>query len=104
MTRFYLSMECHRCEGDMFLGPVATTITHNGLPVVPYDFASQESFSCENCGTEHILGDFDYLVEGGGEGATDDKDDEWDGAERDLAAEARDIDDQHRRIWKGATR
>lgn len=42
MIRFYLSMECHSCEGEMFLGPVATTIIHDGLPVVPYDFASQD--------------------------------------------------------------
>lgn len=76
MIRFYLSMECHMCEEDMFLGPVATTITHNGLPVVPYDFASQESFCCDNCGTEHFLGDFDYEVQGGDEGATDDEADE----------------------------
>lgn len=69
MIRFYLSMECHECEEDMFLGPVGTTITHNGLPVLPYDFASQESFCCDNCGTEHILGDFDYEVEGGDEAA-----------------------------------
>ncbi len=72
MTRFYLSMECDRCEAEMFLGPVATTILHNGLPVMPYDFASQESFHCDSCGTEHILGDFDYEVEGGAEGVTDD--------------------------------
>lgn len=73
MIRFYLSMECDKCEDDMFLGPVATTITHNGLPVMPYDFASQESFCCDNCGTEHILGDFDYEVEGGDEDATNDE-------------------------------
>jgi len=63
MHRFYLSMECQNCAEDMFLGPVATTITHNGLPVMPYDFASQESFTCDNCGTEHVLGDFDYVAE-----------------------------------------
>lgn len=73
MHRFYLSMECHECEEDMFLGPAGTTITHNGLPVVPYDFASQESFHCDNCGTEHILGDFDYLVEPGDGAAADDE-------------------------------
>lgn len=70
MIRFYLSMECHSCEGEMFLGPVATTIIHDGLPVVPYDFASQESFCCDSCGTEHILGDFDYEVEAGEEAIT----------------------------------
>jgi hypothetical protein len=72
VNRLYLSMECDRREDDMFR-LVGTTITHNGLPVVPYDFASQETFDCDNCGAVHYLGDFDYLVEGSGEETDDDE-------------------------------
>lgn len=70
--KFYLYMECHRCEADMHYGPVATNLAHDGLPVVPVDLASQEQFTCDACGAEHYTGDLDVVVETDDEGSTTD--------------------------------
>jgi hypothetical protein len=56
-------MECKACGDDMFLGPVLTLLERNGLPVIPFDMAAQETFYCDGCGTSHHTGDFDVMVE-----------------------------------------
>lgn len=60
---FYLSVNCTECDEEIMWGPVATTITHNGLPVIPYDMAAQTAFECDQCGSRSFTGDFDLLTE-----------------------------------------
>lgn len=57
---FYISMTCDNCGEDMFIGPIGTTLEHNDKPVVPFDIAAQETFTCE-CGAQFVTGDFDYM-------------------------------------------
>jgi len=71
--RFYLSMECEGCDETVHTGPVMTLIERNGLPVIPYDIAAQESFYCDECGTDHHTGDFDVRVEPGDEDEEEDE-------------------------------
>lgn len=62
-TAFYLLVECDTCEEDIHYGVCVTTMTHRGLPVIPYDMASQTSFVCPNCDATAWTGDFQDLVE-----------------------------------------
>lgn len=62
--KFYLSMECGHCGEDILYGPVLCLTSHAGLPVVPFDIAAGETFTCDHCGTEHhTTGDFYDEVE-----------------------------------------
>jgi hypothetical protein len=58
-SRFYLKIECPRCDADVFLGPCMTLIAHRGLPVVPADTASQATLDCDECGLEFFTGDLE---------------------------------------------
>ena len=55
--RFYMMVECPRCDEDVFIGPSLTFIEYRGLPVVPADMACQGSFECDECGLEFYTGD-----------------------------------------------
>lgn len=61
--QFYMSMDCGECGEEMLIGPCLTTIERNGMPVIPFDMAAQETFTCD-CGTTWITGDFDVIDEG----------------------------------------
>lgn len=66
MSTFYLSMDCENCEEEILYGPCGTTEEHRGLPVIPFDMASQSKFECERCNAKHFTGDFDDVhVDGG---------------------------------------
>lgn len=80
MLGFYLSMDCENCEEEMLMGPCATTIERDSLPVIPFDFASQEMFACDNCGARHYVGDLNEFVMavGGRDVSKDDEDDDED--------------------------
>jgi hypothetical protein len=41
---FYLSAECENCDEEIYYGPCATTLSHNGLMVISYDFAAPPGF------------------------------------------------------------
>ena len=75
-NRLYISMECETCGADIFIGPVLVLTEHNGLPVIPFDLAAQETFQCD-CGTQQYTGDFDVMVEPG-EDDEESEDDERD--------------------------
>lgn len=65
MHSFYLSMDCRNCGEEILYGVCATTIENSGLPVIPFDMASQTQFDCGNCDAENFTGDFYVSVEGG---------------------------------------
>jgi hypothetical protein len=81
-NRLYISMECESCGDDMFIGPVLTLLERNGLPVIPFDMAAQETFRCDGCSASHHTGDFDVMVEPGENEYPDDYKEDEDG-ERD---------------------
>lgn len=79
MLGFYLSMDCENCEEEMLMGPCGTTEERNGHPVIPFDFASQERFDCNNCGARHYTGDLnDLVMVEGGRNVSDDEDEDDD--------------------------
>jgi hypothetical protein len=57
---FYMSILCDECNEDILMGPCLTTIERDGLPIIPFDFAAQETFTCD-CGAQYATGDFDYM-------------------------------------------
>ncbi len=57
MIKFYLSMECPNCNTEIVFGPHGTTLECEGLPVIPFDFASQMTIDCEKCGAVNYTGD-----------------------------------------------
>jgi hypothetical protein len=58
--RFYLVVNCPRCDDEVFIGPVLTMVEHRGLPVVPADMATQEHLECDECGLEfYTPGEFE---------------------------------------------
>jgi hypothetical protein len=63
MFTFYLSLDCAECDEEIVWGPVATSLTHNGLPVVPYDMAAQTGFTCDECGKRTFTGDLELFTE-----------------------------------------
>ena len=62
---YYVSLECEVCDHEIHYGLCATTIEHNGHPVIPIDLASQTRVDCDNCGAKHYFGELDVYVEGG---------------------------------------
>lgn len=56
-------MDCQNCDEEIHVGPVLTTLEHDGLPVIPFDLAAQETFTCDNCNAANYTGDFDVMVE-----------------------------------------
>lgn len=60
---FYLSMYCRSCDEEITDGPCMTFTEHKGLPVIPFDLAAQESFTCDNCGARNFTGEFEVYRE-----------------------------------------
>jgi len=65
VAAYYLVAECQNCDEEIFYGPCGTTLEHDGLPVVPYDVATQTNFTCDRCGADNYTGDFEIFSEGG---------------------------------------
>lgn len=58
--RFYLAVDCSKCDEENLFGPCLTTIeSPDGLPVIPFDMSACESFACSNCGTVNYIGEFE---------------------------------------------
>lgn len=63
---FYLSVDCRQCDEEIIYGLCATTIEHNGMPVIPFDIAAQSDFRCDHCGAFNYTGDFEIECDYGG--------------------------------------
>jgi predicted RNA-binding Zn-ribbon protein involved in translation (DUF1610 family) len=48
MHLYYVVIECASCDEEIYT-KCATTIEHNGLPVIPYDIAEGQKFLCPRC-------------------------------------------------------
>lgn len=59
---FYMSMECDSCGESILMGLCLTAVERNGHPVIPFDFAAQETFHCD-CGAAFVTGDFEAINE-----------------------------------------
>ena len=70
---FYISFDCAKygCSGEILYGPCLTLNMHNGVPVIPYDIASQTSVTCPDCGTVNYTVDAELYYEGEEEGNDD---------------------------------
>lgn len=76
--RFYLSLTCDECENEVYVGVVITLHEHRGLPVVPIDVFTQETFVCDHCGTRHDTGDVNVWIERQSESTNDGDEDDGD--------------------------
>lgn len=47
---FYLVVECPQCDAHTYQGVCMTTMTHNGLPAIPVDMGTENSYDCSECG------------------------------------------------------
>lgn len=63
MNKFYIFVECPNCDHEI-RKLMATTIDHDGIPVIPFDMAAQTDFDCSSCGSEWVTGDFELFKMG----------------------------------------
>jgi hypothetical protein len=62
MLTVYFTIECPKCEEDIFYR-VGTTEERNGDPVIPYDMLAQTQIDCDHCDESIYFGDIEYLTE-----------------------------------------
>jgi len=79
---YYVSMECHNCDEEIYYGLCVTFDTHRDQPVIAYDVAAQTVFDCPRCDARNYTGDLDVEVDGGIDPAALSDDNEEDDDER----------------------
>ena len=60
---YYLAIDCPSCGEEITYGLCVTTEEHNGYPLIPWDTATQQLFSCDACGKRCGTGECELLSE-----------------------------------------